>query len=180
MAEWLAQQIVEAFPSDTAPTYLVRDNDGAYGRAFTRRVRAMGIRDRLILPRSPWQNPYAERLIGTVRRDYLDHVLLVGLRHLRGVLTLYARYYNETRIAFGVGQGRAATMNCPTIGDHPHHTNLVRIASSLRADMILGKDSWCVCPKIIWGTHHQSNFQPAGLLFPLKGIARNWIANYAF
>ncbi len=77
-AEWLAQQIVEAFPWDTAPTYLVRDNDGAYGQAFTRRIRAMGIRDRPISPRSPWQNPYVERLIGTLRRDCLDHVLIFG------------------------------------------------------------------------------------------------------
>ena len=63
-AEWLAQQIVQAFPWDTVPTYLVRDNDGAYGQAFTSRVRAMGIRDGPISPRSPWQNPYVERLIG--------------------------------------------------------------------------------------------------------------------
>ena len=83
---------VEAFPWDTAPTYLVRDNDGAYGQVFTRRVRAMGIRDRPISPRSPWQNPYAERLIGTIRRDCLDHVLIFGERHLRRVLTLYSRY----------------------------------------------------------------------------------------
>lgn len=68
-AEWLAQQIVEAFPWNTARAYLVRDNDGAYGQVFTRRVRAMGIRDRPISPQSPWQNPYAERLIGTLRRD---------------------------------------------------------------------------------------------------------------
>jgi hypothetical protein len=84
-AEWLAQQIVEAFPWGSAPTYLMRDNDGAYGRAFTNRVRAMGIRDRPISPRSPWQNPYAERLIGTLRRDCLDRVLIFGERHLRGV-----------------------------------------------------------------------------------------------
>ena len=77
-AEWLAQQIVEAFPWDAAPTYLVRDNDGAYGQTFTNRVRAMGIRDRPISPRSPWQNPYVERLIGTFRRDCLDHVLIFG------------------------------------------------------------------------------------------------------
>src|SRR5262245_61588136 len=77
-AEWLAQQIMEAFPWDTAPTYLVRDNDGTYGQAFTSRVRAMGIRDRPISPRSPWQNPYIERLIGTLRRDCLDHVLIYG------------------------------------------------------------------------------------------------------
>src|SRR6266508_2798793 len=80
-AEWLAQQIVEAFPWDKAPTYLVRDNDGAYGQAFLTRVRTMGIRDRPISPRSPWQNPYVERLIGTLRRDCLDHVLIFGERH---------------------------------------------------------------------------------------------------
>src|SRR5207245_6004139 len=96
-AEWLARQITEAFPWKTAPTYLVRDNDGAYGQAFRRRVRAMGIRDRPISPRSPWQNPYAERLIGTLRRDCLDHVLIFGARHLRRIQTSYSCYYNETR-----------------------------------------------------------------------------------
>src|SRR5947207_12462161 len=96
-AECLAQQIVQAFPWDTVPTYLVRDNDGAYGQAFTSRVRAMGIRDRPISPRSPWQNPYAERLIGTLRRECLDHVLIVGERHLRRMLASYSSYYNETR-----------------------------------------------------------------------------------
>jgi transposase InsO family protein len=96
-AEWLAQQIVEAFPWNTAPTYVVRDNDGAYGHAFTCRLRTMGIRDRPISPRSPWQNAYAERLIGTLRRDCLDHVLIFGERHLRRTLTLYSSYYNETR-----------------------------------------------------------------------------------
>jgi len=93
----LAQQIAEAFPWDTAPAYLVRDNDAAYGQAFRRRVRAMGIRDRPISPRSPWQNPYAERLIGTLRRDCLDHVLIFGALHLQRILTAYSRYYNETR-----------------------------------------------------------------------------------
>jgi hypothetical protein len=72
-AEWLAQQMVEAFPWTTAPTYLVRDNDRAYGQAFTRRLRTMGIRDRPISPRSPWQNAYVERVIGTLRRECLDH-----------------------------------------------------------------------------------------------------------
>src|SRR3979411_186003 len=103
-AEWLAQQIVEAFPWNTAPTYLMRDNDGAYGRAFTSRVRAMGIRDRPISPRSPWQNTYVERLIGTLRRDCLDHVLIFGERHLRQVLTLYSLYYNETRTHLGLSK----------------------------------------------------------------------------
>src|SRR6516164_6643088 len=96
-AEWLAQQMVEAFPWNTVPTYLVRDNDRAYGQAFQRRIRAMGIRDRPIAPRSPWQNPYAERLIGTLRRECLNHVLIVSERHLRRVLALYSSYYNESR-----------------------------------------------------------------------------------
>ena len=118
-AEWLAQQIVEAFPWDTAPSYLIRDNDGAYGQAFTNRVRTMGIRDRPISPRSPWQTPYVERLIGTLRRDCLDHVLIYGERHLRRVLTLYSSYYNETRTHLGLGKDaplRRAVQRSGTIG----------------------------------------------------------------
>jgi len=96
-AEWLARQITEAFPWASAPAYLVRDNDRAYGQVFTSRVRAMGIRDRPISPRSPWQNGYAERLIGTVRCECLDRMLIFGEAHLRRILLLYACYYNETR-----------------------------------------------------------------------------------
>jgi hypothetical protein len=129
-AEWLAQQIVEAFPWDTAPRYLIRDNDGAYGQAFTNRVRTMGIRDRPISPRSPWQNPYVERLIGTLRRDCLDHVLIFGERHLRRVLTLYSSYYNETRTHLGLGKDaplRRAVQRSGTIATTPilsglHHS----------------------------------------------------------
>ena len=82
-AEWLSQQIIQAFPWDTAPAYLIRDNDRAYGQTFTKRLLAMRIRDRPISPGSPWQNAYVERLIGTLRRDCLDHVLIFGERHLR-------------------------------------------------------------------------------------------------
>jgi transposase InsO family protein len=96
-AEWLARQITEAFPWASTPTYLVRDNDGAYGHVFSRRVVAMGIRDRPISPGSPWQNGHMERLIGTVRRECLDRVLIFGEAHLRRILTLYASYYNESR-----------------------------------------------------------------------------------
>jgi len=101
-AEWLAQQMVEAFPWGTAPTYLIRDNDVSYGQIFKGRLRSMGIRDRPISPRSPWQNAYVERLIGTLRRDCLDHVLIFGERHLRRVLTAYSIYYNETRTHLGL------------------------------------------------------------------------------
>ena len=103
-AEWLAQQIVQAFPWNTAPTYLVRDHDGAYGQAFTRRLRTMGIRDRPTSPRSPWQNLYAERLIGTLRRECLDHVLIFDERHLRWILALYSSYYNQTRTHLALGK----------------------------------------------------------------------------
>ena len=75
-AEWLANQITEAFPWDTAPQFLIRDNDGAYGEIFTRRIRAIGIRDRPVSPRSPWQNGYVERIIGSIRRECLDHVIV--------------------------------------------------------------------------------------------------------
>jgi len=82
----------------------VRDNDGAYGQTFKDRVQPIGIRDRPVSPRSPWQNPYVERLIGTLRRDCLDHVLIFGERHLRRVLTSYSVYYNDTRTHLGLGK----------------------------------------------------------------------------
>jgi transposase InsO family protein len=96
-AEWLARQITEAFPWASAPAYLVRDNDRAYGHVFVARTRAMGIRDRPISPGSPWQNGIAERLIGTLRRECLDRVMIFGEAHLRRVLSAYADYYNRTR-----------------------------------------------------------------------------------
>jgi transposase InsO family protein len=96
-AAWLARQITEAFPWASAPTYLVRDNDRAYGQIFQRRVRAMGIRDRPISPGSPWQNGYAERLIGTLRRECLDQMVIFSEAHLRRILSGYAAYYNQAR-----------------------------------------------------------------------------------
>jgi transposase InsO family protein len=103
-AEWLARQITDAFPWASAPAYLVRDNDRAYGAAFRSRVRAMGIRDRPISPGSPWQNPYVERLVGTVRRECLDRVLVFGEAHLRQILSSYAVYYNEIRTHLALGK----------------------------------------------------------------------------
>ena len=138
-AEWLAQQIVEAFPWTTAPAYLVRDNDRAYGQASRRRVRAMGIRDRPILPRSPWQNPYAERLIGTLRRDCLDHALIFGARHLRRILISYSRYYNETRTHLSLDKDSIRPSG-PAMWNHYHGAGSVWAASLLHADMIFGKD----------------------------------------
>ena len=96
-AEWLARQITEAFPWTSAPAYLLRDNDRAYGHTFQRRLMAMGIRDRPISPASPWQNGIVERLIGNLRRECLDRILILGELHLRRVLASYAAYYNRTR-----------------------------------------------------------------------------------
>ena len=97
-AEWIARQITEAFPWDQAPRYLIRDRDRAYGAVIAQRLRAMGIRDRPIAPRSPWQNGYVERVIGSIRRECLDHVIVLGEAHLRRILGKYATYYNEWRI----------------------------------------------------------------------------------
>jgi transposase InsO family protein len=96
-AEWIAQQLTEACGWEAAPGYIVRDRDCAYGEAYVRRLRAMGIRDRPTAPRSPWQNAYAERLIGSIRREVLDHVVVLGERHVRHLLSLYVTYYNEAR-----------------------------------------------------------------------------------
>jgi len=96
-AQWIAQQLTEAYGWSETPRYLIRDRDCAYGEVFIRRVAAMGIRDRPITPRSPWQNGYAERLIGSIRRDCLDHVVIFGEWHLRHLLHSYQRYYNQAR-----------------------------------------------------------------------------------
>jgi transposase InsO family protein len=96
-SEWIARQITEAFPWDQAPRYIIRDNDGSYGPVVTRRMQAMGIRDRPTAPRSPWQNGHIERLIGSIRRECLDHVVVLSDWHLRKVLKAYADYYNRSR-----------------------------------------------------------------------------------
>lgn len=96
-AEWIANQVSQAFPWETAPQYLVRDRDASYGKVFKRRLDAMGIRDRPTSYRSPWQNGYVERVIGSIRRECLDHKIIFGEADLRRTLRNYARYYNRAR-----------------------------------------------------------------------------------
>jgi transposase InsO family protein len=96
-AEWVARQLIEAFPWDGAPGYMIRDRDRIYGAVVTRRLRAMGIRDKPIAAASPWQNGFAERLIGSIRRECLDHIIVSGEAHLRRILITYAAYYNSVR-----------------------------------------------------------------------------------
>ena len=103
-AEWIACQITEAFPWKEAPRYLIRDRDCVYGAAVTHRLGAMGIRDRPIAPGSPWQNGFAERLIGSIRRECVDHMVVLGEAHLRRILTKYAAYYNELRTHRSLGK----------------------------------------------------------------------------
>ena len=96
-AEWMARQLTEAFPWDEVPRYLIRDRDRIYGSVVMRRIRAMGIRDKPIAPASPWQNGFAERLIGSIRRECVDHFIVLGEAHLRRTLQTYAHYYNNIR-----------------------------------------------------------------------------------
>ena len=96
-AEWIARQLTEAFPWNEAPRYLIRDRDRIYGAVAICRMRAMGIRDKPTAPASPWQNGFAERLIGSIRRECVDHFIVLGEAHLRRILRAYAGYYNEVR-----------------------------------------------------------------------------------
>jgi len=96
-AQWIVRQMSDAFPWDEMPRYLIRDRDAVYGHVVRRRLQAMGIRDRPTAPRSPWQNAYAERLVGSIRRECLDHVIVFGEAHLRRILKAYVSYYNRAR-----------------------------------------------------------------------------------
>src|SRR5271167_2188114 len=107
-AEWIAGQLTEAFPWDEAPRYLIRDRDRIYGSIITRRMRAMGIRDKPTAPASPWQNGFAERLIGSIRRECVDHFVVLGEAHLRRILRAYAHYYNDVRTHRSLGKDAPA------------------------------------------------------------------------
>jgi len=96
-AAWLSQQVVEAFPWDTAPSFLLRDRDALYGSVFSKRVAAMEVTEVVTAPSSPWQNTHVERVIGSIRRECLDHVVIFNERHLRRVLSSYVDYYQRTR-----------------------------------------------------------------------------------
>jgi transposase InsO family protein len=124
-AEWIARQITEAFPWDEAPQYLIRDRDRTYGTVFTRRLRAMGIRDKPIAPASPWQNGFAERLIGSVRRECVDHLIVISEAHLRRILRAYACYYNDIRTHWSLAKD--APVSRP-----------IQQTGSIRAQAILG------------------------------------------
>jgi transposase InsO family protein len=103
-AEWVANQLTAACGWEQVPRYLVRDRDACYGSIFVSRVRSLGIRDHPTSARSPWQNGYAERLIGSIRRECLDHVVVTGEQHLRHILACYIDYYNAMRTHLSLGK----------------------------------------------------------------------------
>jgi transposase InsO family protein len=117
-AFWIGQQMVEAFPWDAAPKYLLRDRDGKYGENFVRRVESLGIKQVLISARSPWQNPYVERVIGSIRRECVDHTIIFNERHLRRVLGEYLTYYHRSRTHLGLGKDcpRSRPVEPPDLG----------------------------------------------------------------
>jgi len=136
-AEWIAGQVTEAFPWDTAPQYLIRDRDGVYGHAFTKRVRAMGIRDRPITAGSPWQNGYVERLIGSIRRECMDHTVVLSEAHLSRILRSYVAYYNEARTSPLLEQERAGRSNRSAYRANHRAVASWRPASSIRQNLYM-------------------------------------------
>jgi transposase InsO family protein len=116
-AEWIANQLTAACGWEQVPYYLIRDRDGAYGEVFISRVRSLGIRDRPTSPRSPWQNGYAERLIGSIRRECLDHIVVLGERHLGHVLQCYINYYNEVRTHLSLDKDAPARRSIQMVGN---------------------------------------------------------------
>ena len=115
-AHWIARQLTEAYGWQQTPWYIVRDRDCVYGAVVIERLRAMGIRDRPISPRSPWQNGYSERLIGSIRRDCLDHVVVFSERHLRHLLNSYQKYYNEARTHLSLHKDAPIPRAVQTVG----------------------------------------------------------------
>jgi transposase InsO family protein len=116
-AEWIVHQITDAFPWNDAPDHMIRDRDGSYGHAVVRRLASMGIRDHPTAPRSPWQNGHAERLIGSIRRECLDHIVVLGEAHLRRILTAYATYYNDVRTHLALGKDAPARRPIQRFGE---------------------------------------------------------------
>ena len=117
-ALWTGQQIIETFPEDTAPRYLLRDRDKIYGEEFRQRIRSLGMEEVLSAPASPWQRAYVERLIGSIRRDCLN-VIILGERHLRAILKSYLHYYHRSRTHLAVGKDapEPRMVQPPELGD---------------------------------------------------------------
>ena len=155
-SEWIAHQITEAFPWDDAPQYLIRDRDRIYGAIVTRRLRTMGIRDKPTAPASPWQNSFAERLIGSIRHECVDHFIILAEAHLRRILRAYAAYYNEIRTHRSFDKDapvsrpvqRIGTINSHAIlgGLHHHYVRVLVFGTHRVLLSRVGKRSFATMP----------------------------------
>jgi transposase InsO family protein len=155
--EWIARQITEAFPWDGAPGYIIRDRDRIYGAVVTRRWRAMGIRDRPTAPASPWQNGFAEQLIGSIRRECVDHIIVLGEPHLRGILRTYADYCN------GVRTHRSLDKDAPVFRP-------VQRTGMISSRAILGGLHHHYARILVFGTHRLAMARPAARSMPHSGM----------
>lgn len=115
-AAWTARQLLEAFPLDTASRFLMRDRDSIYGWEVGRVIKSLSIAEVISAPRSPWQNPFVERVIGSIRRECTDHVIALGEEHLRRVVNEYVSYYNESRAHQSLGGNAPESRKIEAIG----------------------------------------------------------------
>jgi transposase InsO family protein len=141
-AEWIARQFTEAFPWEQAPRYLIRDRDSSYGAIVRSRIEAMGIRDRSTAPCSPWQNGHIERLIGSIRRECLDHVVVLGEAHLRRILTAYADYYSRVHTHLALEKDAPFHRPVQAIGSVVAIPLLGGLHSPIRPDDLNARDRW--------------------------------------
>jgi transposase InsO family protein len=130
-ADWVARQLTEAFPWNEAPRYMIRDRDRIYGAVVTRRLRAMGIRDKPTASASPWQNGVAERLVGSIRRESVDHMIVLGEAHLSRILQSYARYYNGDRTHRSLNKDAPVSRSVQRDGVIPLTRHPLRTSSQL-------------------------------------------------
>lgn len=153
-AQWTAQQIIEAFPWDTAPRYLLRDRDSIFGRIFRERIKSMGIEEVMTAFHSPWQNAYVELLNGSIRRECTDHIIALNENHLRKLLRTYFKYYHEDRIHLGLGK------------DTPIKRAIARKNSTKTRLLELSR---------VGGLHHRYEWSKAALLLhDLLNSRHNW------
>jgi transposase InsO family protein len=162
-AEWVARQITEAFPWNEAPRYMISDRDRIYGPVVTRRLRAMGIRDKPIAPASPWQNGFAERLIGSIRRECLDHVIVLSELHLRQILKILRRLLKRRQNASIFAQG-CADLSFGSANRPPKFARYLGwTSSSIRSDLVFGTHTGLVTvspawlTRLFWGPRKKSS-----------------------
>ncbi len=170
-AVWTARQIVEAFPEDTAPRYLLRDRDTIYGEEFARRVKGMGIREVLTAPRAPWQNPFVERVIGSIRRECLDHFLILNEAHLRRLLRGVPRLLQHRAATPIARQQQSPTTSRRTLATWPDHRHPSgrRAPSPLPAHGLIA--SGCSRGPLARGSHQMADLLGAPRPRPRGSVA---------